>query len=101
MSLWDIESGHLLSLFQGFDQMQRLRLAFSSDGKWLASAASDRSILVWSVQERKELRRFSGLEQAPRCLALSGDGKLLAAGCSDGSVRLWDVVPAEGVHPGK
>src|SRR5207237_558150 len=63
-------------------------LAFSPDGKTLASADRNRVVRFWDVSKRREVGRVSCSAGA---LAYSPDGKILAAGgLSDNAVRLLD-----------
>jgi WD40 repeat protein len=54
----------------------------------LASAGTDRKVMLWSPLQGQALHEFSPETQA-RCLALSPDGKALAAAGNDGVVYLW------------
>lgn len=65
-------------------------LAFSPNGRTLASAAGDREIRLWDVatgKEKKVLRH----PQRTSSLAFSPDGKRLVTGCWDDIVRVWNV----------
>jgi WD40 repeat protein len=66
-------------------------VAFSRDGKRLASAGHDHTVSVWEVPTGRELHRFRGHAGDVLCVAFSRDGRLLASGSADGTVRLWGL----------
>jgi WD40 repeat protein len=75
-------------------------VAFSPDGRLLASAGADRGIVIWDVARGKEFLRLQGSSQVIRALAFSPDGRRLAWAASNfrrapdalpGEVRIWDV----------
>jgi WD40 repeat protein len=66
------------------------RLAFSPDGKLLASA-NQTEIRVWRLRDRREIRRFGGYDTAVTALAFAPAGGLLASGHEDGTGLVWDV----------
>ncbi|KAI0350532.1 WD40 repeat-like protein [Trametes cingulata] len=66
-------------------------LAYSADGRHLASGSEDGSIIIWSVQERAMRRKMEAFEEAISALAFSPDGTLLAASSTSEPVRVWIV----------
>jgi WD40 repeat protein len=66
-------------------------IAFSPDGKMLASANQDGTVQMWDLGRR--LPMGEPLQGHPSAcgLAFSPDGGILASESTDGAVRLWDV----------
>src|SRR5262249_37572115 len=69
-------------------------VAFSPNGKTLASTSLDRTVRLWDMSTGKELLRFLGHHNGePRAVAFSPDGKTVASAAvpGDWSIRLWDA----------
>jgi len=66
-------------------------VAFSPDGKLLATAGTDGEIHLYQVSDWKQLLACKGHTNWVPSLAFSPDGSILASGSSDCTVRLWDV----------
>lgn len=66
-------------------------VAFSSDGKLLATTGYDRLIKLWDVAAGKEVRTLKDHSDAVYGLAFRPDGKLLASASADRAVKVWDV----------
>jgi WD40 repeat protein/serine/threonine protein kinase len=66
-------------------------LAFSFDGKHLASGSYEGEVLLWEVATGTHMQLIAAHTGATRSVSFSPDGKLLASGGADNTVRLWEV----------
>ena len=68
-------------------------IAFSTNGKTIASASANRLIL-WDVETAQELIRIK-CQNFINTLSFSHDGDMIASGESDGLIRLWDALTGQ------
>lgn len=66
-------------------------LAFTADGRMLASGGRDHLIKVWDVENRTLIWTLSGHTSILQCVVFSPDGRMLAGSDADGMIRLWDM----------
>jgi WD40 repeat protein len=66
-------------------------LAFTSDGRRLATGGDDGTVVVWEVGKRALSELTIDRPARVQCLAISPDGATLAAGYEGATVVLWNV----------
>lgn len=66
-------------------------LAFSPDGAWLATGASDGSLSLWETGTGAPGPRLAGHPKSVRALAFSSDSRQLFSAGVEGGVKTWDV----------
>ncbi|WP_250122533.1 serine/threonine-protein kinase [Chroococcidiopsis sp. CCMEE 29] len=66
-------------------------IAFSPDGQNIASGSDDRTIKIWQLNSRKELRTLKGHADWVYAVAISPDGKTLVSGSKDNTIKVWNL----------
>ncbi|MCZ6652584.1 MAG: PQQ-binding-like beta-propeller repeat protein [Planctomycetota bacterium] len=103
--IWDL-NGKQIRSWQAH-QAKVGRLAYSPDGKILASAADDDVVALWNASSGALLHEFDqGIDRRPYYLQFSTDGRTLGVTVGHLRTNLWDVETRElqghleGIHGG-
>ncbi|MGE0130210.1 MAG: caspase family protein [Blastocatellales bacterium] len=94
IKLWDAAAGRELRSMAGHTANVQA-IAFSPDGRLLASGGDDAVVKLWDTATGREIATLGGHSLGVKALTFSSDGKLLVSGSDDGSARLWDVKSGE------
>ena len=94
VKLWDVATGQEIGLLQGHGRAVD-KVAFSRDGKFLATAGTDNTIKIWDLAAKRDLITLTGHTSNIDSIDFSPDGRLLASAGDDGSTFLWDAKTGE------
>ena len=91
--LWNPQSGKRVGRLVGH-RRPVLGIAFSPDGRTVATAAGDGTIRFWDPATGKQEREIDGQGWVESAV-FSPDGKLLASANTDGIAKLWDAATGQ------
>jgi WD40 repeat protein len=89
VAFWDVGSGETIAA--GGGSIGGSVLAFSRDGRWLATAGLGAGVQLYDVLRRRAVRSLDPTSGAVTALAFSPSGDRLAGGMARGPIMLWDL----------
>ena len=72
-----------------------MALAYSPDGRLLASGSNDNTVKIWDATSRELIRTLEVHTAPVRGVAFSPDGKTLTTGDENGDIKLWNYQTGE------
>ena len=103
--LWDLATGSQVYMFgqaddtaaatksrpQGSDLDDIQSLAISADGRYVATSTRRKTVHLFDVSTRQEVRHFDELAYSINTVAFSSDGRFLLMGFDGSNATLWDT----------
>ncbi|HEY7115101.1 MAG TPA: c-type cytochrome domain-containing protein [Tepidisphaeraceae bacterium] len=80
-------------------------VAYSPDGRFLASGDRAGGLWVWEAKTARELYNCTGHKEAVTAACFRGDSNILASASQDGTIKLWNMTDGSlaktiNAHPG-
>jgi WD40 repeat protein len=90
VKLFDAKTGQLVRRLEGHPGIV-YAIAFSPDGRIVASGSGDQTVKFWDARTGKLLNTLFGHTRKVTSLAFSADTKTLVSGSEDDTLKIWDV----------
>jgi WD40 repeat protein len=88
--VWDLATHNLKATLSGH-KLALYSVAFSPDGRLLATASVDDTSGLWDARTGTLVAFLGGHKGGTYSVAFSQDGKTLAVGCNEGELKLWNL----------
>ena len=94
VKVWDALTGKETVTFKGHTDSVST-VAFSQDGRQIASIGGDKTVKLWDVATGQERLALKGHTGAICCVAFSPDGRRVVSGSCDNTLKVWDVATGQ------
>jgi WD40 repeat protein/serine/threonine protein kinase len=98
LKVWDTATGKTIRTLLPPHFGPVAGVAYSDDGKTIASAGWDKKVRLWDASTWKTRRVLEGHTDYVSCVAISPDSRVVASGSGDHTVKLWDAASGQEVR---
>jgi WD40 repeat protein len=86
--LWNLSTRQTITLASHTETI--MGIAYNHQGRWLASASWDDSIIVWDTVEHQPVHRLTGHAGNVKTVVFGADGSTLFSGSADKKIIAWN-----------
>jgi WD40 repeat protein len=90
VTVWNAINGQFEGRLSGH-KGHIINLAFSPNGRLLATASHDKTVKIWDAVTLKPLLTLVGHADRVNDVVFLSDGRRVASACRDGTLKLWDA----------
>jgi eukaryotic-like serine/threonine-protein kinase len=94
INIWNAQTGERRLTLKGHTA-DVWAVAYSPDGRWLATGGVDGTVRLWDVATGALLHTLTGHTASVEGVAFSPDGKLLVSVGDDRALRVWDAATGD------
>ncbi len=91
VEVWNSTSGNLLNTYKGHSGNNVNAVAWSHNGKHVASGSDDRTVQVWDAASLSASYTYTGHAQPVYAVSWSADDSRVASGGADITVQVWNA----------
>ena len=98
LQVWNASTGENSLTYRGHSNIV-FGLAWSPDGKRIASASQDTTVKVWNATTGETILTYRGSSNGVNAVAWSPDGRRIVSGSydSDSQMLVWDATDGKGL----